>query len=144
VGGGIGVGDGVVQDDDPVVAVHRFAHGAEHDAAGADAGQDERGDRTVPKPAVEVGGGERADASLADGDVVRLRAETFVDLAARGVGVQLGAAAGRRQARHHARGWDGVELGVVEGDPDPGDVPAASADVGDRGIDPLEQCLGFG
>jgi hypothetical protein len=56
----VGVGGGVSEDDDPIVAVVRVAKGGEHDAAHGDPGEDQGGDAAVLQLSVEVGGGKGA------------------------------------------------------------------------------------
>ena len=77
---GIGVGDAVGQDVDAVVAVGGVDEGGQDDAAGADPGEHQGVDAAVGQLLVEVGGGGRAEADLADDDVAVLGRDPLVDL----------------------------------------------------------------
>jgi hypothetical protein len=72
-----GVGAGVGQDEDLVVAVGGVADGGQDHAAGADPGEDEGGDAAIAQLLIEVGGGEGAAPGLATASWTAVAAESL-------------------------------------------------------------------
>ena len=136
VGVGIGIGGGICEDEDLVVAVVGVADSGEDDTAGADPGEDQGGDVPLAELLVEVGGGERADAGLADDEVSRFGCDVFVDGACGRVAVQCRACR-REDGGHPAVGWDGLVVGVLESHTDVADLAAVTADPADPTAPPL-------
>lgn len=123
---GLRIGAAVGEDEDLVVAIGGIADGGQHHAAGADPGEDERGYAAVAQLLVEVGGGERADPGLADGNVARLGRHGVVDSGRRRVAMQ------GRGRRRDGRGQAGerncrTERVVMSGRCDSGIAAASGA-----------------
>jgi len=104
----VGVRAAVLDDHESIVRVGAMAHGRQDDAAGRDAGQDQRIDPPGAQDHLEVGAGERAHAVLDHDDVALGRSHRGRDCPSRASRARSARSPGPPKTKRFARSTSGL------------------------------------